>query len=80
MRHSLLHTLRNAVWVAKAERRRPLPLLATYARLDVTELVSARGRDAGARQGTILGRPILVHDYYWLHGYRKAAPPAPVTR
>jgi FkbM family methyltransferase len=66
MRHSLLHTLGNAVWVARAERRRALPLLATYARLKAGELAAARGRAAGPRRGTVLGMPVFFHDYYWL--------------
>jgi FkbM family methyltransferase len=66
MRHSLLHTLGNAVWVARAERRRSLPLLATYARLKAGELAAARVRDTGARRETILGMPVYFHNYYWL--------------
>ena len=66
MRHSLLHTLGNAVWVARAERRRAVPLLVTYARLKVGELAAARVGDVGPRRETILGMPILFHDYYWL--------------
>jgi len=66
MRHSLVHTLGNAVWVARAERRRALPLLATYARLKAGELAAASRRDAGPRRGTVLGMPVLFHDHYWL--------------
>ncbi len=66
MRHSLLHTLGNAVWVARAQRRRALPLLATYARLKAGELAVARPREAGPRRGTVLGMPVFFHDYYWL--------------
>jgi FkbM family methyltransferase len=66
MRHSLLHTLGNAVWVARAERRRALPLLATYARLKAGELAAARGREGGPRRETVLGMPVFFHDYYWL--------------
>jgi FkbM family methyltransferase len=66
MRHSLLHTLGNAVWVARAERGRALPLLATYARLKGGELAAASRRHAGPRRGTVLGMPAFFHDYYWL--------------
>jgi len=66
MRHSLLHTLGNAVWVARAERRRAVPLLATYARLKAAELVGARERGPGPRRGTVLGMPVCFHDHYWL--------------
>ena len=66
MRHSLFHTLGNAVWVARAERRRALPLLATYARLKAGELAAVSRRDAGPRRGTVLGMPVFFHDYYWL--------------
>jgi FkbM family methyltransferase len=66
MRHSLLHTLGNAVWVARAERRRAVPLLATYARLKVAELAAGQEGDAGPRRETILGMPVFFHDYYWL--------------
>jgi FkbM family methyltransferase len=65
MRHSLLHTLGNAVWVARAERRCSLPLLATYARLKAGELAGARVRHS-PRRATILGMPVYFHDYYWL--------------
>jgi FkbM family methyltransferase len=66
MRHSLLHTLGNAVWVARAERRRALPLLAAYGRLKAGELAAARVSDAGPRRTTILGMPVFFHDHYWL--------------
>jgi FkbM family methyltransferase len=66
MRHSLLHTLGNAVWVARVERRRSLPLLATYARLKAGELAAAPVRDTGPLRGTILGMPVYFHNYYWL--------------
>jgi FkbM family methyltransferase len=66
MRHSLLHTLGNAVWVARAERRGAAPLLATYARLKAGELAAARANDAGPRREAILGMPVYFHDYYWL--------------
>jgi FkbM family methyltransferase len=65
MRHSLLHTLGNAVWVTRAERRRALPLLATYARLKAGEL-AARGVDAAPRRETLLGMPVWFNDHYWL--------------
>ena len=65
MRHSVLHTLGNAVWVARAERRRSLPLLATYARLKAGEL-AGHDRDGGPRRTTILGMPVAFHDRYWL--------------
>lgn len=63
MRHSLLHTLGNAVWVARAERRRALPLLATYGRLKAAK--GARS-NAGPRSASVLGMPVLFHDHYWL--------------
>ena len=66
MRHSLLHTLGNAVWVARAERRRALPLLAAYGRLKAGELAAARVSDARPRRTTILGMPVFFHDHYWL--------------
>jgi FkbM family methyltransferase len=66
MRHSLPHTLGNAVWVARAERRRAVPLLATYARLKVAELAAGQEGGAGPRRETILGMPVFFHDYYWL--------------
>jgi FkbM family methyltransferase len=66
MRHSLLHTLGNAVWVVRAERRRALPLLATYGRLKAGELAAASVRDAGPRRATVLGMPVCFHDHYWL--------------
>jgi FkbM family methyltransferase len=66
MRHSLLHTLGNAVWVARAERRRALPLLATYGRLKARELAATSRRDAGPRRVTVLGMPVFFNDYYWL--------------
>jgi FkbM family methyltransferase len=65
MRHSLLHTLGNAVWVARAERGRALPLLATYGRLKARE-VGERGREGEVRRTTILGMPVVFHDHYWL--------------
>jgi FkbM family methyltransferase len=66
MRHSLLHTLGNAVWVARAERSRALPLVATYARLKAGELADARRADHGPGRATVLGMPVYFHDYYWL--------------
>lgn len=66
MRHSLIHTVGNAIWVARAERRRALPLLATYAGLKAGELAAAHGRDAGPRRGRVLGMPVFFHDYYWM--------------
>ena len=66
MRHSLLNTLGNAVWVARAERRRALPLLATYARLKAGEIAATRAGDAGPRRTTLLGMPVVFPDHYWL--------------
>lgn len=66
MRHSVLHTLGNAVWVARVERRRALPLLATYGRLKAGELAAGRACAAGPRRGTVLGMPVFFNDYYWL--------------
>jgi FkbM family methyltransferase len=66
MRHSLLHTLGNVVWVVRVQPHRAVPLLATYARLKVRELTAARRRPAAPRRETVLGMPVFFHDYYWL--------------
>jgi FkbM family methyltransferase len=66
MRHSLLHTVGNVVWVARAERRASLPLLATYARLKASELLSSRDVRRGRRRTTVLGMPVLFYDHFWL--------------
>jgi FkbM family methyltransferase len=66
MRHSILHTVGNVVWVVRNERSDALPLLAVYSRLKLEELLSARRRGDGVRRTTILGMDVSFFDYYWL--------------
>jgi FkbM family methyltransferase len=66
MRHSILHTVGNVVWVVRNERSDALPLLAVYSRLKLQELLSARRRRDGVRRTRILGMDVSFFDYYWL--------------
>ena len=66
MRHSLLHTAGNLVWVARNERAGLASLLATYARLKLGELVAPRTPPDGLRRTRILGMDVAFFDHYWL--------------
>jgi FkbM family methyltransferase len=65
-RHSLLHTAGNVVWVARNERAQLAPLLVSYARLKVQELVEHRRPPRGVRRTRILGMDVAFLDHYWL--------------
>jgi FkbM family methyltransferase len=64
--HSLLHTAGNVVWVARNERARLAPLLASYARLKVQELLDRRRPPGEVRRTRILGMDVAFLDHYWL--------------
>lgn len=67
MRHTLLHTLGNAVWAARSRRRASRPLLAAYMRLKLEELAaSRRAATGGVRRTEVLGWEVRFFDHYWL--------------
>jgi FkbM family methyltransferase len=66
MRHSILHTAGNVVWVARNARRDALPLLATYSRLKLQEIFASRGQKDWVMRTRILDLDVAFFDYYWL--------------
>ena len=66
MRHSILHTAGNVVWVARNDRRGSIPLLAAYSRLKVREALAYRSKAHGLRRTRILDMHVTYFDHYWL--------------
>jgi FkbM family methyltransferase len=66
MRHSILHTVGNVVWVARNDRRAAVPLLSTYSRLKLHEALASRSRRNGLRRTRILDMDVTFFDPYWL--------------
>jgi FkbM family methyltransferase len=66
MRHSILHTAGNVVWVARNHRRAAVPLLWTYSRLKLREALASRPRGNGLRRTRILDMDVTFFDHYWL--------------
>jgi FkbM family methyltransferase len=66
MRHSLLNTVGNVVWVARNEREQLVPLLATYVRLKFRGSSGAEALGGGVRQTRILEMQVQFFDDYWL--------------
>jgi FkbM family methyltransferase len=66
MHHSILHTAGNAVWVANHDGRDALPLLSTYCRLKLGELLAPRRRSATVKRTRIVDIDVAFFDYYWL--------------
>jgi FkbM family methyltransferase len=66
MHHSILHTAGNAVWVAKHDGRDAVPLLSTYCRLKLREVLAPRHGSAVVKRTRILDLDVGFFDYYWL--------------
>jgi FkbM family methyltransferase len=66
MRHSLLHTVGNIVWVARNEREQLAPLLVAYSRLKALELATTPGRKNRVRRTRVLGMDVAFFDAFWL--------------
>jgi FkbM family methyltransferase len=67
MRHSLLHTVGNAVWVARTDRQAARSLLASYVRLKLGEIAASRRPHAGGTSRTkVLDWDVRFFDHYWL--------------
>jgi FkbM family methyltransferase len=66
MHHSILHTAGNVVWVARHEGRSAVPLLSTYCRLKMRELLAADAGSVVVKRTRILDIDVGFFDYYWL--------------
>lgn len=66
VQRSLVNTVGNAVWAARAHGRLSVPLLLTYARLLVTGRRFSQRRRGGVRRARMLGWDISFADRGWL--------------
>jgi len=66
MRHSILHTAGNVVWVARRDPREAVPLLGAYARLKARELASRADGSDDTSIARFLGLEVSFFDAYWL--------------
>jgi FkbM family methyltransferase len=66
MRHSILHTAGNVIWVARNDRKAGIPLLSAYLRLKLREALADRSKAHGLRRMRILDMHVTFFDHYWL--------------